>query len=414
MRGAGAWRRRGVFAQRRSRDPHWDNIRYFSGTLVVVGHAMDQLKDLDGLRWLYVATWAMRVPVFVMVAGYFSSAAAVTPREARRLIESIMVPYLLIGFLHTLQMRYWSETGEWTFFTVNPAWGLWFLLSLMFWRVLLPYLDRLRHPFTTSVIVALASGYVQQIDVTFSFARTLTYLPFFLLGWRLGQGLFSDLLRAAWSRYAAMGVLVVCGTASWFLKGSVQLSWLGMRNPYGEGAFWEAPFAWLIRAGLILGGAVVALSFVRLVPRRRLPVITSLGAAGLYIYLLHPLVLRWYLNTWGTDWVGPWPSQAALVLLAVLIASLLALPPVRLLTRPVVQPRLPWLFRPDQPERPERPGGPDVADRTDVTDHTGGRDSTGAAGTETSGTSRPPGGTGHVGGAPGAARPAPAVPRQRR
>lgn len=353
--------RRSASARGAGRDPHWDNVRWVAGTLVLFGHAMDQLRDIEGLRWLYVATWAMRVPVFVMVAGYFSNAGPVTPREARRLIESILVPYLAISLLHTLQIHHYSDTGEWRFFTINPAWGLWFLLSLLFWRAGLPFLAQLRYPLATSVAVALIAGYVVRLDVTFSVSRTLTFLPFFLLGWKMRQGLFSGVLRARWSLPTAWAVISTTCAAAWFLKDHVDLHALGMRDPYGAGHLLNAPLAWLPRGAMLLLGMIIAVSLLRVVPKRRVPVITYLGAGGLYVYLLHPLVLRYYLHTYGTGWVGPWQDQLALVLLCVALAAALASPPVRWAARPLVQPRLPWLFRPAEPAAPRahppHPGG---------------------------------------------------------
>ncbi|CAL9511573.1 hypothetical protein SUDANB171_03635 [Streptomyces sp. enrichment culture] len=341
-------------AHRASRDPHWDNIRYFSGVLVVFGHVMDSVADRDGLRWLYVASWAMRVPVFVMVAGYFSRADTLTPREARRLIESILVPYLAIGLLHSLQ-RHHYDGGEWTFYTAEPGWGLWFLLSLLCWRAALPYLAQLRHPLATSVCVALLVGYIADIGAYLSLSRTFTFLPFFLLGWRLRQGWFRDAMVAVWSRYAALGVIAATLVIAWVVRHEVKLGWLSMKGPYGQGHLLDAPFAWITRAGALAVGFVVALAFIRLVPRRHLPVISYLGAGGLYMYLLHPLLLRPLLERYGVDWVGPWPEQAALLLFAVALATALATPPVRWLLRPLVQPRIGWLFRPETAPAPRAP-----------------------------------------------------------
>ncbi|MGP3970336.1 hypothetical protein [Streptomyces sp. 6N223] len=109
-----------------------------------------------------------------------------------------------------------------------------------------------------------------------------------------------------------------------------------MRVPY------ETPSEWAIRAAVLVAGMALALSFVRLVPRRRLPLVTYLGAGGMYIYLLHPLALRLLAHAgYGVEWVGPWPEQATLLGLATLLAASLASPPVRRLTRPIIQPSRP-------------------------------------------------------------------------
>ncbi|NLU70886.1 acyltransferase family protein [Streptomyces sp. HNM0574] len=331
-----------------ARDPHWDNVRLVSGTLVLVGHLIEPLGTVDGLRWVYVTSWAMRVPVFVIVAGYFSSAGPLSARELRRLTESVLAPYLLISLLHTLQLK--LLYGDWTFFVGDPAWGLWFLLSLFVWRLLLPYLAVLRWPLPLSMLASLAVGYMGSFGATFSASRTLAFLPFFVLGWQLRQGharsagVTDELLHARWTRWAAVGVLAVTAAAGWVFRYRIDTAWLAMRAPYADSVPLEPEWAWGLRGMVLVCGMVIALSFIRLVPKRQLPVVTYLGAGGLYIYLLHPLLLRALTAVWDVTSVGPWPEQLALLALGVTLAAALGSPPVRRLTRPVVQPRLPWLY----------------------------------------------------------------------
>ncbi|SCK10603.1 acyltransferase family protein [Streptomyces sp. WMMB 322] len=339
---------------RKVRDPHWDNVRFLSGTLVLTGHLIEPIAHLDGLRWLYVTSWAMRVPVFVIVAGYFSSAGPLGRRELRQLTESVLAPYLLISLLHTAQIR--LLYGNWKFFTSEPAWGLWFLLSLFVWRMLLPYLAVLRYPLSAAMAAALAVGHLDGFTHTFSASRTVAFLPFFLLGRQLRQGLADQLLHTARSREAAAGVLAVTATACWFLRHDIDVGWLAMNAPYGETVSFAPAWAWGLRGTVLLCGMLIALSFIRLVPKRRLPVVTYLGAGGLYIYLLHPLVLRVFFRFGGLGWVGPWPEQTALLVLGGALAAALASPWVRRVTKPVVQPRLRWLYAPE-PSR-EAPGTP--------------------------------------------------------
>ncbi|MBA0049405.1 hypothetical protein E0L36_00280 [Streptomyces sp. AJS327] len=365
--------RRGRHGRRRARDPHWDNVRFVSGTLVLLSHLTEPLlASADGLRWLYVATWALRVPAFVLLAGYFSSAGPLGFREARQLTEAVLVPYVLLGLLHTLQLRYYY--GEWEFFTAEPAWGLWFLLSLFCWRLLLPALAVLRYPLTVSLAAALTVGYVDAVGSTLSASRTVAFLPFFLLGWRLRQGRAPrpgpgggpgavPWTEARWTRNLAVAVLAGTAVAAWPLRRVLREPLLALRDPYAEAVPLAAPWAWAPRGAVLLCGMVIVLSFVRLVPRRRLPVVSYLGSGGLYLYLLHPLAVRVLHVSGDVRWAGPWPEQLLLVLVGVLLAAALASPPVRWAARPLVQPRLPWLFAapPPGPSRPP-PGPPHAAD----------------------------------------------------
>jgi fucose 4-O-acetylase-like acetyltransferase len=173
-----------------ARTPQWDNIRFVAGSLVVFVDMASTLTALDGVRWLHIATWALRVPAFALIAGYFSNAGSLRPRSVRPLFLTIVVPFLAVGLLHTLERR-WA-TGEWRLFVEDPAWAMWFLLSLLCWRLALPYLARLRHPLAWSATAALAVGYLPaDIGGTLELSRTLAFLPFFLLGWRLREGMLA-------------------------------------------------------------------------------------------------------------------------------------------------------------------------------------------------------------------------------
>ncbi|UCM89758.1 acyltransferase family protein [Streptomyces marincola] len=321
------------------RDPHWDNVRYLSGTLVVIGHAVEELRYADGVLWLYLATWALRLPVFALVCGCFSSAEPPTAREIRRLVESVAVPYLVFSVLHAAQIR--LLTGAWDFSLGDPAWGLWFLLSLIFWRVALPYVALLPHPFLASVLAALAVGYFDEFGTEFSAARTVAFFPFFVLGWKISRGDLNAFFTARRAR--PVSGLVVAGSMAcmWFLRDDVRLAWLPMRGPYGsEGEVFGAAGAWLVRAALIALGATVAVCFVHLVPRRRIPVVTYLGAGGMYIYLLHIFFIRAARHHGLHEHADHWHGHVAVIAGAALLAAALASPPVRRLARPLVQPRI--------------------------------------------------------------------------
>lgn len=330
-------------ARSNSRDPWWDNVRYVSGTLVVVGHTIEPLRDFDGPLWLWMVSWALRLPVFVMVCGYFSSAAPLNARETRRIIESIALPYLFFSALQTLQVKWLS--GEWKIYLGLPKWALWFLLSLVVWRVLLPYVAALRFPFTTTVLASLAIGYFNEFGNTFSASRTVAFFPFFILGWKIKEGLFSGLFNARWTRTVSLVLLLLSGVVAWVIRNDVRIGWTTMSGPYESQAdLFGTPLAWVIRASLLAWGIVMALSLINLIPRARVPVVTYLGAGGMYIYLLHPLILRPLREYGFFDRIDHKAEQVAVVLAAVAMAAVLSSPPIRRLTKPIVQPSMPWLF----------------------------------------------------------------------
>jgi fucose 4-O-acetylase-like acetyltransferase len=335
--------RRGTCGKHGEREPRWDNLRYLAGSLVILIHAAESLGDRAGLHWLYLATWAMRVPLFALLAGYFSNASPPTGRGLRRLAGALLVPCLVLQLLACVQIgimsggeRYWTQEVH------GPAWTLWFLQALFLWRVALPHLARLRHPLALSVVVSLLAGFLPLDPLPFAFSRAVGLLPFFLLGWTLRRGGIGNRLWSRRGRHAALAVLAVTAVTAWLLRNRVDRDLLLFRQTYGEaGLPLDAPWAWTIRCAALLGGMAIALSVIRLVPGRRLAFVTYLGSGGLYIYLLNPFLLRPLNAADAFAWVDSPAEQAGLAGLALAVSAVLAAPPVRRLARPLVRPKLP-------------------------------------------------------------------------
>jgi fucose 4-O-acetylase-like acetyltransferase len=100
----------------------------------------------------------------------------------------------------------------------------------------------------------------------------------------------------------------------------------------------------LVRLALYAVGTALTLSVLAVVPGRR-RWYTAVGAASLYVYLLHGFVVRAAARSGLLDQVTAWPLVAGVVLAAAGVTLLLGSGPVRRLTRPLVEPRLDGLLR---------------------------------------------------------------------
>lgn len=63
-----------------------------------------------------------------------------------------------------------------------PYYTLWFLLSIFYWYVLTQIILKLPHPLVISFIIAILIGYTDKIGPILSLSRSLSFLPFFLIG----------------------------------------------------------------------------------------------------------------------------------------------------------------------------------------------------------------------------------------
>lgn len=349
----------------------WDNARFLAVTLVVMGHAIQRLTaESNNALTLYLVIYAFHMPAFAIISGYFSKAIPPTKRSMVRLFTELIVPYLLMEAAWSL-VKFLID-GKASFDPTTPSWTLWFLLSLAIFRLVLPYLALLRWPLTISVILSIGVGYLNGVDSTFSLARTLGILPFFVLGWKLSNtgipGWWLALGRGVWwIRATAVFVFLSFGALIWTTiltwRGMDLHHWLFYDDSYSDlGA--NTLLAGAMRILLIALAVVLSASFLALVPRRS-TVITSLGRATMYVYLLHSFVL-YPLRESGLLG-GPHSSAtwlALMVIASVAISLVLASEPVRRLFRPIIQPHPRWLFRADAFE--DDPPLPRVSSHVDL------------------------------------------------
>ncbi|MGW7200210.1 acyltransferase family protein [Streptomyces chryseus] len=344
----------GAARPERARNPWWDNTRFVSATLIVVLHTAGSIMTReDVLHSFHIASWAFRVPAFVMLAGVFSSAGPLGPRNLRTLLQSIVLPALIFSLLFSLENAWLG--AEFTVHVVQLPWTLWFLMSLFFWRLLLPLVVQLRHPLFVTTCVALAVGYVDEFGMAFSASRTLVYLPLFYLGWRIGQGSLRPWFTSRWSLPVAVaGILASC-VVGWLWHREIKGNWLSMRHPYSVADPLGLEWAWVVRLLVLASAAALVLCLLRLMPRRRLPLVSVVGAGGFTVYLLHPLVI---LPVREHGWIARVNTPVeivGLVLCAVLLTLVLGSPPVRRLVRPLTRPPVGRLFTAAPPDRQPAP-----------------------------------------------------------
>jgi len=330
------------------RDPSMDSLRFVAVTLVMLFHFLNPLAGPDGpLEGMFLATWALRVPLLAFVAGWFSSAELPTRRSVTRLLQSVVAVYVLFDLL--LRLQFLWLTGRFLVSWDQPMFGLWFLVSLCSWRLLLPYLVRIRWFGAVSVAAALLIG-LTTVGASFSLSHTIAQFPLFLLGWYARQIGLRERLTVPVVRVAAAAILVSSVVLGWLLRGIIAHRVWAMDAGYGDD-----PLGGLLWRALLLAWAVaVQLSALALVPRTRIPLITVCGAGSMSAYLLHQLIYRQWRYTGGPAQIsaGGWPALLGLVAAVILLAVVLMLPAVRRWVRPLVQPNVRWLLRDEPGSRP--------------------------------------------------------------
>jgi fucose 4-O-acetylase-like acetyltransferase len=324
------------------RDAHLDNAKVLGVLLVVCGHVLVDLRDATGGRALYLFIYLFHMPLFIVLAGYFSRGFSLSGNKARKLITNLAVPYVIfeVAFaLYRWQLGIIDKPG---ISLMDPYYVTWFLMALFVWRLSTPVWQQLRWPIAAAVAISVLSG-IADLPTEMDLYRMLGLLPFFVIGLMLKPEHMELLKRP---RARVVGALVLLG-------GYVGVN-LMHRQMTAEWALWRIGFADLhvhslvgtgMRLGMLLTGAVLVAAFLAVVPARRMW-FTRFGPATMYAYLLHgfgvKLVER--LGWYEVDWLHTPFGVAVAMAACVAVGVLLMTAPVRRLTGWALAPKLDWAF----------------------------------------------------------------------
>jgi fucose 4-O-acetylase-like acetyltransferase len=333
-----------------ARDPWPDNAKLALIVLVAVGHLLS--KGITGrvpaASALYVWIYLFHMPAFIFLAGYFSRGRTLSERTLQSVVTRLLVPFVIFTVLYAVALR--LGTGQaLRIDVVDPYWLLWFLPALAAWRLLVPIYLNLRWPLAIAVGIGLGVGMLDRIAQDFTLSRIFALAPFFVLGAlttpeRL-RALQQPLARVVG---AAVLVLALAVIAVWHERIGTP-SAIYWNDDYAAQGLTTLPGLG-VRLLMYVVGTVLLLAVLAVVPTRR-TWLTGIGAASLYVYLLHGFLVRGASSVGLLDHVTNLAGVAALVVVSTGVCLLLGSPPVRRLTRPFVEPRLQWLLRRDDEQK---------------------------------------------------------------
>ena len=344
-----------------NRDPSLDNVRFLAAALVVVGHFLEPIRASSEIAsTVYFATWPLRIPVLVVIAGYFSRSTFLDRVQMTALLRNVLLVYLAFHLISSVEM--FLISGEVSYDPTTPTWGMWFLLSLFCWRVLLPYVSLFRATPAILVVGAVGAGFADGIGAQLSASRTIVYFPLFLLGHWLGAGGLQSIRALPHAKIVAQHLLAGIMLTGALLHHRITPLSLHMRDSYDFQQLPALPgLAPVLRLALLSAAALAILSLLVLVPRRRIPVVTYLGSGTMYAYLLHLLALTWLRTTDFYLYIDSRLEVAGLIVGGVCLAAVLASPPSRATFGWLVQPHGSWMFRSGPEQRTRGDRGPSDA-----------------------------------------------------
>lgn len=270
------------------RDPLFDNVKILLILLVVLAHVLPiDFKDRINLTVSnFIVTFTM--PLFIFVSGYFTK---VTNWESLKwgiikLFETLMVFTIIHLFILYLQGKHIGIDT-----IVCPCWTLWYMVCLIWWRIMLYFLpnkirDNNRTLITIGILMCLIMGFVP-LGTEFSFQRTFSFFPFFLMGYVARKENMINRLRINTRLAVTVLVLVFLGLyiANSQMRDYFHLNW----NYYHYNSIM---ISLCIRAGLLIFSTLMSICFFSVIPRKEYKW-THFGQITLFIYMWHSVILIW-------------------------------------------------------------------------------------------------------------------------
>ncbi|MBW8484625.1 acyltransferase family protein [Actinomadura parmotrematis] len=326
---------------RRQRDPFFDNAKFLAILLVVMGHCLAQLLNVDFARGLYIFIYMFHMPLFIVITGYFSRNWTFSGGKARKLITNVGVPYVVFEIAYSVY-DWLVGRNDLEISLLKPYFLTWFLCALFMWRLSTPVWQQIRWPLAVALVFSLLS-YMSDLGGTFNIHRVIGLLPFYVFGLMLKPEHFEIVKRPA-ARVAGIAVLATGLCVSYLAMHHMNKDWIYWKDPHSELGVGN-----LVGTGMRLGmfacSIVLVAAFLTLVPKRH-TWFTALGSTTLYAYLLHGFVTRLlqFAGWWGEPWMHTIPGVLAVMAGACVVGTFLCSKPVVKCMSWALEPKMTWAF----------------------------------------------------------------------
>jgi fucose 4-O-acetylase-like acetyltransferase len=323
----------------KDRDYYFDNAKFLLIVFVVFGHFLrPYIAENTFIHSLYVWIFLFHMPAFVLISGYFSKNFH-KKGYLKKVTQKILIPYVIFQLLYSVYYSFLYEDDYLSLDFLIPHWGLWFLLSLFCWNVMLYIFAKIPKTYAISltILMGILIG-LTDIEKFLSLSRTFTFFPFFLFGFLLKKKHFERLFQPR-VRFLSVILLVSAFAVVHFAFPNLQEEWLYGSKSY-ETLGVNEEMGVLFRLLLYGVSFLMTLCFMSLIPNRQLT-ISNLGTRTFYVYILHGFILKYLHATNFPDVIAKINGYPLLIIISIIVTFMLASKPVIQLVKPIIEFRVP-------------------------------------------------------------------------
>lgn len=292
-----------------------DNAKYIFILLVVFGHFIEALIDDNQIiKIVYLSIYSFHMPAFIILTGMLSK-AHLSQIYVTKLVKSILIPFIVFTIFY--ELFYYIAKGEWSDYIQNlqPYWMLWFLYSLIIWKLFLPIILNFKFPILYSLIIAIGAGYAESIGYFLGLSRTIYFFPFFIIGYQLSPQVCSRIYSKVNSKILILisSTILILNIVFFIYYQDMSYEWLYGSLPYSA----LTQMGWM--AGLIRGGFYIisfstVIAILCLIPSQKIKILSQ-GENSLYVYLWHGFFVKIFSGLGIINVIGNFPTIISLLIL---------------------------------------------------------------------------------------------------
>lgn len=270
----------------------FDNIKFLTIMLVVVGHIIESFVDKsDMFKSLFIFIYSFHMPLFIFISGLFQKRFS----DTNKLKINKVAYYITLGFILKILMSFVKSIGKKSF-SINFFGGSgieWFLFIIVMFMIT-TYLTRKVHPaivLSLSFVLGCVSGYFDIFNDVLYLSRYFVYLPFYLAGYYLTPELLIKFEKK-------LAVKIVCGIGMllYFVLcfRNVDVIYKLRRLFTGRNPFSTLPFEGCgIQHRLLcyIISALMCMAVICFIPNIKIPFISRMGSNTLGVYFWHNAIL---------------------------------------------------------------------------------------------------------------------------
>ena len=271
-----------------NREYKYDNIKFILIFLVVLGHIIEDVPNLNGI---YLIIYSFHMPLFIFISGYFSKG------NKKSIIKSMGI-YIVFQTLYFLMFKLMLHVSI-TLNYLQPIWISWYMFAIAIWNSLIYIIKRIninKNIYAYIIIlftffISLICGYIDQFGYFLALSRLITFFPFFLLGYFTKKNNIQILKKDGNSnkiKYLIYSIIAIICILYYINIPIINRVWF-----YGAYSYRNGEYDIIFKIISSLFSLCIIFIFNNFVSDKK-SIISYIGKDTIYIYLLHGFIIKLY------------------------------------------------------------------------------------------------------------------------